>query len=109
LIAHCRLVSAARDAVDALHCTANNIDWDGQDRPTMRFNGRDSVIRIHDAASLHLGDQDLSLALWVKCSIPLRNTLGDLVSKLDPDRQRGWNFHIAGNSAMGYATADTLW
>src|SRR5205809_974393 len=80
LIAQWPLSSDARDALGSLQGTANNIEFGGNDRPSARFNGRDSVIQIPDAPPLHLGDRDFSLALWVKCETPLRNTLGDLVS-----------------------------
>src|SRR5207248_4635051 len=107
LIAHWPLGRDARDAVGALHGTANNVEFGGEGRPAARFNGRDSVIQIPDAELLHLGDRDFSLALWVKCETPMRNTPGDLVSKFDARRRRGWNFYLAGNSSMGNAPADT--
>src|SRR5262245_57243210 len=101
LVAHWPLISDARDAVGALHGTTNNVQFGGKDRRAAHFNGRDSVIRVPDAAPLHLGERDFSLALWVQCETPLSNTLGDLISKFDPERRRGWNFHVAG-SAPGY-------
>src|SRR5262245_33934327 len=85
LIAHWPLLNDARDAVGALHGTAHNVQFGGKERRAARFNGRDSVIRIPDAAPLHLGERDFSLALWVRCETPLANTLGDLISKFDPE------------------------
>src|SRR5690606_32758829 len=47
------------------------------------------------------------LALWVKCETPMTNTLGDLVSKFDPDRRRGLNFHLAGSAPSYNGMSDT--
>lgn len=107
LAAHWPLQTDARDVVGSLHGTASNVTFDAIDRPSARFNGRDSVITVPDSEALHLGDQDFSLALWVKCQTPMANTLGDLISKFDSTRRRGWNLNIAG-SAPGYdAMSDT--
>ena len=107
LIAHWSLAKDANDAVGAMHGTAKNIVFEGKAHPAARFNGRNSVITIPDAELLHLGDRDFSLALWAKCETPLRNTMGDLVSKFDPDRRQGWNFHIAGSAPAYNAMSDT--
>src|SRR5262245_53588992 len=101
LIAHWPLIKHARDAVGTMHGTASNIKFGNEDRAAARFNGRDSVITVPDALTLHLADRDFSLALWAKCEMPLTNTLGDMISKFDPQRRRGLNFYIAG-SAPGY-------
>ncbi len=101
LLAHWPLVSDAKDAVGDLHATASRIEFASLGRPAARFNGINSVITIPDHQSLHLSNRDFSLTMWLKCLTPMSNTLGDLISKYDPDRRCGWNLHISG-SAPGY-------
>jgi len=67
------------------------------------FNGHDSRIEIPDTESLHLGTKDFSLAVWVKPESPMGGVFGDIVSKYDPRKRRGINFHIAGSSP-GYVS-----
>jgi hypothetical protein len=75
-------------------------------RATM-FNGRDSVIEVPDAASLHPGTGDFSICVWVKPEVPMRSVLGDILSKFDGKRRRGINFHLAGSSPAYNSMCDT--
>lgn len=102
LIAHWPLAKDARDAVGKLHGEATLLEYGNDGRPCAKFNGRRSLIEVPHAETLNLGQRDFSLALWVKCELPMTNTLGDLVSKFDPDARRGLNFHLAG-SAPAYS------
>ncbi len=101
LIAHWPLKTDAHDAVGRQHGDARHVKFTSGDRPAARFNGRNAVVEIHDSPMLQFGERDFTIALWVKPELPMTNSLGDLVSKFDPDRRRGLNFHLAG-SAPGY-------
>lgn len=107
LIAHWPLVNDARDAVGSLHGHATNVDFTKSPQTGGKFNGRDSVIEIPDADALHLGQRDFTFAVRVQCEMPMTNTFGDLVSKFDPVKRRGWNFHIAGSAPSYNAMSDT--
>ena len=105
LISHWPLAKNARDAVGSAHGEAANIEFSGTEGAV--FNGRDSLITIPDADALDLGQRDFSIALNVKCETPLRNTMGDLLSKFDPEKRRGINFHIAGSAPSYNGMCDT--
>lgn len=111
LIARWSLAADAKDEVGRLHGTPHNVTFTsgpgGAVPHAAAFNGRDSMIEVADAEALHLGQQDFSLAVWVKCETPLTNTLGDLVSKFDPALRRGINFHISGSSPAYNGMSDT--
>lgn len=107
LIAHWPLATDARDTVGNLHGEAKNLEFTTDGRPAANFNGRDAVIEVPHAEALNLGERNFSLALRVKCETPMTNTLGDLVSKFDPDNRRGLNFHIAGSAPSYNGMCDT--
>ena len=111
LLAHWPLAQDARDVVGSLDGELKNIEFgraaDGSKKLAALFNGRDSMIEIPADDDLDLGTRDFSLALWVKCETPLRNTLGDLVNQFDPITRRGFNLHLAGSSPAYSAMSDT--
>jgi len=107
LVAHWPLEHDARDVVGGLHGQAKNVTFSGGEGRGVEFNGRDALIEITDAPALRLGARDFSFSLRVKCATPMTNTLGDLVSKFDPDRRRGLNFHLAGSAPSYSSMSDT--
>jgi hypothetical protein len=107
LVAHWPLAESARDSAGESHGEGKNLEFRDEGRRGARFNGRDSLITVPHAAALELGERDFTLALWVKCETPMTNTLGDLVSKFDPDRRRGLNFHLAGSAPSYNGMSDT--
>ena len=65
------------------------------------------MIEVPASEIFNLGTRDFSVALWVNCEMPLRNTLGDLVNQFDPIARRGFNVHLAGSSPAYSAMSDT--
>ena len=110
IVGHWPLAQDARDAVGQLHGKPTNIKYGQGVHPESMaafFNGRDSMIKIPPGAALNLGTRDFSLTAWVKCEMPLRNTLGDLVSQFDPSARRGFNLHLSGSSPAYSSMSDT--
>ncbi|MCC6126996.1 MAG: hypothetical protein IT426_18715 [Pirellulales bacterium] len=108
LLGHWKLLGDCRDYSEkGNHGTGKNVDFtegpDGSARGAASFNGRDGYIEIPDAESLHLGKTDFSLAAWVKPETVMRGIFGDIVSKFDAAKRRGFNFHLAGSSS-GYSS-----
>ena len=77
LVGHWKLAGNTRDDSDqAHHGTAYGVDFgadgpDGKPNGAAKFDGRTSRIEIANRASLQLGSDDFSIALWV-------NTAGEL-------------------------------
>ncbi len=111
LVAHWPLAEDARDVIGSRHGKPASIEFglgvDGSEKPAALFNGRDSMIEIPADQVLNPGTQDFSLTLWVKCEIPMRNTLGDLVNQFDGVARRGFNLHLAGSSPAYSSMSDT--
>ena len=110
LVGHWPLTQDTRDVVGTLRGKPTNIEFGraaGSARMAAIFNGRDSVIEIPAGDVLKLGTRDFSLTAWVKCEMPLRNTLGDLVSQFDPATRRGFNLHLSGSSPAYSSMSDT--
>jgi hypothetical protein len=104
LIAHWPLRGDARDSIGAAHGEAENVAFDGRGAA---FNGRDARIRVPPALAPNAGTRDFTWAVWVRCHTPLASTLGDLVSRFDPQARRGINLHVAGSSPAYSAMSDT--
>ena len=111
LIAHWPLDGNTDDAVGSNHGVARNVAFregpDGSARGAALLNGRDSLIEVPDSEPLHLGENDFSVAVWVKPESPMSGVLGDILSKFDARERRGVNFHIAGSSPAYNAMSDT--
>lgn len=71
---------------------------DGKTGTAANFNGINSYIEVADNQALNLGSGDFSISVWVYTDKNLRDTLGDIVSKYDPQKRKGFNFII-----MNYA------
>jgi hypothetical protein len=104
LIAYWPLAENAQDVAGKLHGKPTNVRFVSN---AACFNGRDSVISVPNAESLHLRTGDFSIGLWIKCEGPMRSTMGDLINKFDPVARRGFNFHLAGSSPGYNAMCDT--
>lgn len=61
------------------------------------FDGRVSRIAVADTPSLQLGKGDFTAALWVRTDELLDDDLGDLLSKFDPVRRRGFTLTLRNN------------
>ena len=105
LVAHWPLAGDARDAVGTCHGDAHALQFadgpNGGANGAAVFNGRDSAIAVADHDSVRLRNQNFSIAMWVKCTTPMRGAFGDLLSKFDVHQRCGVNLGVAG-SAPGY-------
>ena len=106
LMAHWPLRQNAQDAVGQNHGVARNVTFSGSAVPApgaATFDGRDSVIEVPDVEALRLGNQDFTIAAWIRCAMPMRGVFGDVLSKFDPACRCGISLQVAGSSA-GYSS-----
>lgn len=100
LIAHWKLTDNARDySGNELHGEARHLSFvDSTDNKeqgkSASFDGRSSFVEVSDNRQLQLGKEEFSLAMWIHTEQNLDDTLGDLMSKFDPKKRRGFNFSI---------------
>lgn len=58
------------------------------------FDGVNDFIEVPDAQSLGLGTSDFSISVWVRTDAPVKDVIGDIVSKFDPTTRTGMNFRV---------------
>ncbi len=66
-------------------------------RRSARFDGRTSVLSSSAGSGLDLGSDPFSITAWVHTDELLDDVLGDVVSKFDPSRRRGFQLSIKSN------------
>ena len=66
----------------------------GVESTAAEFNGSDSYIEIEDSQSLDFATGDFSLSAWIHTEQGLGDTIGDILSKYDPDSRKGFNFCV---------------
>lgn len=71
------------------------------------FDGIDDYIEVPDAESLRPKNKPFSVAAWVYTEKELDDVLGDIVSKYDPARRKGFNFSIM--NYAGVTSAQSNW
>lgn len=67
---------------------------EGKHGGAANFNGIDAYIEIPNNPSLDFGSDDFSISIWVYTEDALKDVLGDIISKFDPDKRKGFNFTI---------------
>ena len=73
----------------------------GADLVTSTFDGRNSYVEVPDDPAFRFGEGAFCVAAWVFTDKDLDDVLGDVLSKFDPARRKG--FHLSlGASAPGY-------
>lgn len=103
-VGHWPLTVDARDAgPHALRGTAREIKF-AADGAT--FDGRTSVIEVADAAPLRLGTGDFTIAAHVEIPEQLDDVVGDLVSKFDASKRRGFGLSIVTNAGASSGTSN---
>ena len=85
------------------HGKAHGVDMNAQG-PTGKsgaaasFNGVDNFIEVPNSDSLRFGRDSFSLAVWVSTEVDIVGVIGDIVSKFDANKRRGFNLCIKGSS-----------
>lgn len=97
LVGYWKLLGDARDHSGHDHHGANH----GVDLKTGAFNGRGAYIEVPDAPDLRLGAGDFTIAAQFQTPGDVTDVLGDLVSKFDPVKRRGFNLTLVHNTS-GY-------
>ena len=107
LTGHWPLREDARDEAGGSQGVGHHVEFvdgpGGAAAGAAHFNGRNSLIEVRSAQDLQLGNQDFSIAVWVRCDLPMRGVFGDVLAKFDPASRCGFNLQIAGSSA-GYSS-----
>ncbi|MFB3924366.1 MAG: hypothetical protein ACE145_21810, partial [Terriglobia bacterium] len=110
LVAHWELNGDCQDAGGAHHGEGHDIAFvegrDGRARGAAKFNGIGSFVEVPDHDELHFGEREFSLALWVNLPDDLASVIGDLLTKYDPDRRKGFNLTISGSSPAYSSVSD---
>lgn len=97
LIGHWKMQNDCRDSSGHGHHGENR----GVVFPASEFDGKGSHVFIPDAPSLRLGANDFSLSAWVHTEKDLTDVLGDVISKFDPIRRKGFTLGLGASNA-GY-------
>jgi hypothetical protein len=71
------------------------------DLRTGGFNGIDSYLLVEHSGSLDISKGDFAICCWVHTERDVTDVIGDIVSKYDPSRQKGFTLSI-NSSAGGY-------
>jgi hypothetical protein len=110
LIAHWTLDGDCRDSAGSHHGDGRNVKFtagrDGRPEGAASFNGMDAVIEVKHHDDLRLGVQPFSVSAWVNVEQDLHTVIGDVLTKYDADRRRGFNLGIAGNSPAYSSVGD---
>jgi hypothetical protein len=73
----------------------------GVDLATGTFDGRKSYVEVPNSPSLNFGAGDFSIAAWVNTELDLEDVIGDVASKFDPAKRKGFSLSL-NSSAAGY-------
>ena len=92
-LAHWPLTADAGDiSGNGLDAAVHGVVFDAKEGAL--FDGRGAFLEVPHHDLLDLGTGDFTVALWVHTEALLDDTLGDLVTKYDPDTRKGLNFGI---------------
>ncbi|MCH2661325.1 LamG domain-containing protein [bacterium] len=72
---------------------------DGRDGSAAVFDGRQSAMLVCDSPSLRTGSEDFALAAHIYTEAMVDDPLGDIATKFDPQRRKGFNFGLKRHSA----------
>ena len=73
----------------------------GVNLKTGGFDGRGAFIEVPDDKSLSLGRGEFSISAWVHTEKDVNDVLGDVISKYDPSRRKGFTLNLKSSSG-GY-------
>ena len=110
LIAHWKMDGDCQDAVGVHHGDGHGIKFvegrDGRPQGAAQFNGVDGFIEVEDHDNLHFETREFSIALWINLAEDLTSVIGDVLTKYDPDRRKGFNLGVAGSSPCYSSVGD---
>lgn len=103
-LGHWPLTRDARDAgPHALQGAARDVKFTAEGA---MFDGHTSAIEVADAAPLQLGTGDFTLAAQVEIPERLDDVMGDVLSKFDAAKRRGFQLSIVTNAAASSGTSN---
>jgi hypothetical protein len=102
LIGYWPLKGDARDHSGQEHHGINH----GVNLATGEFDGRTSYIEVPDHPSLNPGTSPFSISAWVYTQQDVTDIIGDVLSKFDASRRKGFTFCIKSSSG-GYSSEGT--
>lgn len=73
----------------------------GVDLATGQFNGSSAFVEVPSKPALDLGTGDFSICAWVCTEKDLDDVIGDVLSKYDPEKRKGFTLSIKASSG-GY-------
>lgn len=73
----------------------------GVNLDTGEFNGRDNFIEVANSPSLNFRTGDFSISAWIYTENNMDDVIGDVLSKYDPQRRKGFTLGIKASSC-GY-------
>ena len=100
LVGHWKFADDCDDYSSVGHSSANHgvvvgaVGPDGKPNTAAQFDGRQSHIEVPVHPSLDFGADDFSIAVWVHTEKDLDDVVGDIVSKYDAQKRKGFNFNV---------------
>ena len=102
LIAHWKMDGDCGDAVGAHPGEGHGIKFvegrDGKPQGAAQFNGVDSFIEVAEHEELNLETREFSVALWVNLPENIESAHGDILTKYDGIRRKGFNLSVTASS-----------
>jgi hypothetical protein len=78
----------------------------GVDLKTGEFNGRSAYVEVPNSPSLGFGVGDFSISAWVATQNDLEDVRGEIASKYDPARRKGFHLGLDASAAAYNAQGD---
>ena len=92
LVGHWKCAGALEDVSARRHKTINHGVVETPEGAV--FNGRDSFLEIPDSDALALGRDDFAIAAWIHTEKDLDDAIGDIMSKFDPRKRKGFTLSV---------------
>ena len=103
-VAHWPLTIDARDAgSQGIHSVAHNVQFT---KAGATLDGRASWIEAPDSDVLRFGSGDFTVSAYVEIPAALDDVVGDVVSKFDAQKRRGFQLSIVTNAAASSGTSN---
>jgi len=105
LVAHWPFAEDCADHSAFRHASAvHNVNIVGGGPPgssgAALFDGQASHIEVAPNAALDFGTGDFAIALWIHTEEEMTDVVGDVVSKYDPEKRKGFNLSVVSHSGV---------